>query len=184
MGNESGARPDIHTLIADHSTALYAYAVRLTGNAAEAEDLTQQTFLVAHQKIEQLREADRARGWLYRILRNAFLKSRRKPEPSTPGAAEMDLEAIPAASNSLEIDEQRLQTALATLPEPYRLVLMMFYFEEQSYKEIARQLDLKIGTVMSRLARAKAKLRTELLPVARDGSLGGVMPTPLEEPTS
>ena len=87
MGNEEGVQPDIHTLIADHHAALYAYALRLTARSAEAEDLTQQTFLVAHQKIAQLREADRARGWLYRILRNAFLKNRRKPEPSVPDSA-------------------------------------------------------------------------------------------------
>ena len=78
-------QPDIHTLIAEHSAALYAYAFRLTGRAAEAEDLTQQTFLIAHQKSEQIREAGKARGWLFRVLRNAFLKSIRKPEPSTPG---------------------------------------------------------------------------------------------------
>lgn len=183
MGNERGDPPDIHTLIAEHQAPLYAYAYRLSGRVAEAEDLTQQAFLTAHQKIDQLREPEKARGWLYRILRNAFLKSRRKPEPSTPNSAEPDMESIPVEADSLDIDQQRLQMAIDSLPDQYRLVLMMFYFEELSYKEIAEQLDVKIGTVMSRLARGKSRLRNELLPVARDGSLGGVIPSAeLQEP--
>jgi RNA polymerase sigma-70 factor (ECF subfamily) len=178
------ARPDMETLIADHSAALYAYAYRLSGSAAEAEDLTQQTFLIAHQKAEQIRDHSKARGWLFRVLRNCFLKSRRKPEPSTPGPTETDVDALPEIVSVTDIDGQRLQMALNQLPDAFRLVLVMFYFDEYSYKEIAEQLEIKIGTVMSRLARAKSRLRAELAPAVQDGSLGCVYsPESLQEPT-
>ena len=63
-----------------------------------------------------------------------------------------------------EIDRERLQQAINELPETFRLVLLMYYFEECSYKEIAAQLEIEIGTVMSRLSRAKARLRYQLIP--------------------
>ncbi len=95
----------------------------------------------------------------------------------------MDVLAGPQASDS--VDRQRLEQALDTLPENYRVVLAMFYYEELSYKEIAEQLEIKIGTVMSRLARAKSKLKTELHAAAVDGSLGVSIPVDtLEEPAN
>ncbi|MDP6447965.1 MAG: sigma-70 family RNA polymerase sigma factor, partial [Pirellulaceae bacterium] len=97
------------------------------------------------------------------VLRSCFLKSRRKQQPTTAGALELDVDEIPAAQQSDEIDGQRIQMAVAELPDEFRVVLVMFYFEELSYKEIAEQLDLKIGTVMSRLSRAKGRLRHKLL---------------------
>ena len=182
--DDGSVQPDIDNLIAEHASPLYAYAYRLSGGTAEAEDLTQQTFLIAHQKADQIREQDKARGWLFRVLRNCFLKSRRKPEPSTPGPTEADVDTFPQSVSESDIDEQRLQMALNQLPEPFRLVLVMFYFEEYSYKEIAEQLEIKIGTVMSRLARAKSRLRAELAPAVQDGSLGCIyLPDSLQEPT-
>ena len=68
-------------LVDEHLPVLFAYAFRLTGSADEAEDLTQQTFLVAQERIGQLREAQKARPWLLKVLRNCFLKIRRKPRP-------------------------------------------------------------------------------------------------------
>jgi RNA polymerase sigma-70 factor (ECF subfamily) len=78
-----------------------------------------------------------------------------------------DVDAVveePPDNGSLEIDEEKLQQALIELPDEYRIVLVMFYFEGCSYREIAEQLELPPGTVMSRLARAKAHLRKRLLP--------------------
>src|SRR3954465_13407178 len=69
-------------LVEEHSDLLYRYAYRLTGSAADAEDLTQQTFLAAHRHLDQLRESDRAKSWLCSILRNVYLKQVRSHHPT------------------------------------------------------------------------------------------------------
>jgi RNA polymerase sigma-70 factor (ECF subfamily) len=111
-----------------------------------------------------LRQTESSRSWLYTVLRNGFLKSRRKNRPISAESLDLDMESVsePAPSDD-EIDRERLQLVLDTLPDEYRLVLVMFYFEEYSYREIAAQLDVPIGTVMSRLSRAKQRLRRGLL---------------------
>jgi RNA polymerase sigma-70 factor (ECF subfamily) len=150
-------------LVDEHHRSLYAYAYRLSGSAADAEDLTQQTFLTAHRKLTQLRERDKALPWLYQVLRRHFLKSRRRRQPFSQTDFEIELqEFAPADAVDSPVDSEQLQQALGSLPDDYKLVLLMFYFEELSYKEIAEQLDIPIGTVMSRLARAKSALRTKL----------------------
>jgi RNA polymerase sigma-70 factor (ECF subfamily) len=155
--------PTVQTLIDEYYTGLYRYAYRLSGTAADAEDLTQETFRKALARLGQLRDPDRAKPWLYRILRNAYLhrvrgerRSRVVPLDgvSEPAGCEPDL---PPA-----IDSAELQTALNELDESFRTPVILFYFEEFSYKDIADQLDLPIGTVMSRLARAKSYLRGKL----------------------
>src|SRR6187431_794487 len=72
---------DLVALVHAHQAAVYRYACRLAGNPVEAEDLTQQTFLIAHTKLHQLREAERACSWLLAVTRSCFLKSIRKPRP-------------------------------------------------------------------------------------------------------
>lgn len=156
-----GDRPTIQQLVADHHTVVYRFAFRLTGTAADADDLTQQAFLLAHQKLAQLRDASRSAGWLLAIARNCFLKSRRRgPVPTEP------LLEDPIGESSRElpdwIDPERLQAALARLPDDARTILVLYFFEDCSYREIAESLDVPIGTVMSRLSRAKARLRQEL----------------------
>ena len=140
----AGPVVDIAGLIAAHHAPLYRYAYRLTGMGADAEELTQQAFLIAQQKLHQLREAERAAGWLYAILRSCYLKWRRKRFPMTSTLADLDMADV------------------------LRLILLMFYFEELSYKQIADELEVPIGTVMSRLSRAKQKLRERLS--AEDGN--------------
>jgi RNA polymerase sigma-70 factor (ECF subfamily) len=151
-------------LIHEHHAPLYRYAFRLCGNAADAEDLVQQTFVVAQEKLHQLRQTERSRSWLFTVLRNGFLKSRRKNRPISAESLDLDMESVsePAPSDD-EIDRERLQLVLDALPDEHRLVLVMFYFEEYSYREIAAKLDVPIGTVMSRLSRAKQRLRCGLL---------------------
>lgn len=156
-------RPDIARLVADHHAELYRYALRLTGQTADAEDLTQQTFLIAHAKLDQVRSAESCRGWLFAILRSCFLKSVRSAIPTPATRLDLQLEALPDdVPEELLIDPERLQTALEELAPEFRLVVAMFYFEECSYREIAAQLELPIGTVMSRLSRAKSHLRARL----------------------
>lgn len=154
--------PSLLDLIQDFHAPLYRYAFRLTGQAADAEDLTQQAFLVAQRKRHQIREAERAGAWLFAVLRSCYLKSKRKNAPST--LAEGSIEEFEATeSTALHVlDREKLQLALLDLPEEFRVVVLMFYFEELSYKEIAEQLSIPIGTVMSRLSRAKTHLRLRL----------------------
>jgi len=157
------SRPDIAQLVAEHHQAVYGYAYRLTGSVHDAEDLTQQVFLAAQRKIGQLRSIDMAKSWLFAILRNCFLKDRQRRRPILAADLELRIDTIPAAPQKEEIDRDRLQDALNQLPDAFRLATVMFYFEECSYKEIAERLDVPIGTVMSRLARARANLRSMLL---------------------
>src|SRR5688500_12573797 len=111
---------DIETLVAEHGPVLYRYAYRLTGIAADAEDLTQQVFLTALAKLDQLREPAAARAWLFSVLRRAFLRQRRKPSPQ-PAAnfdVNVDLLAI-EIPEELAFDGEELQQAIEALPDEY-----------------------------------------------------------------
>lgn len=152
-------------LVEEHSDLLYRYAYRLSGSATDAEDLTQQTFLAAHRHLEQLREPGRAKSWLCSILRNVYLKQVRGH--STISLSSLDEVVDCHAETTFEspVDEEQLQAALLELPEEYRSPLILYYFGDLSYKEIAEQLEVPIGTVMSRLARAKSFLKKRLTPL-------------------
>jgi RNA polymerase sigma-70 factor (ECF subfamily) len=159
-----GNRRKVQKLVDDHYVSLYRYAYRLSGSAADADDLTQDAFCQAQLKMGQLRDPNRAKAWLFSILRNRYLHRVRadKNEHLVPLDGVGDLpdrlpEELP------EVDPERLQKALAELPEAFRTPVILYYFEEFSYRDIAEQMELPIGTVMSRLARAKAHLRSRLL---------------------
>ncbi len=157
-------RLDVTTLVAEQLEGVYRYAFRLVGNAADAEDLAQQTFLIAQQKLHQVREPSKARSWLFAVLRSCFLKLRRKRVPLPAASVELNVEEIPDSTSPDDpIDRQQLQLAIDGLADEFKMVLLLFYFEQSSYKEIAEQLDIPIGTVMSRLSRAKSQLRQKLL---------------------
>ncbi len=165
------ARMDVAQLVAEYHQAVYAYAYRLSGSVPDAEDLTQQVFLVAQQKLGQLRKAESARAWLFAILRNTFFKDRQRRRPIPVATLQLDIDAIPAEiPDGEQIDSERLQEAINQLPDGFRVVLIMFYFEGCSYREIAEKLDLPIGTVMSRLARAKGHLRARLFEPEHPGT--------------
>lgn len=151
-------------LVEEHSELLYRYAFRLSGSATEAEDLTQQTFLAAHRHLDQLREPGRAKSWLCSILRNVYLKQVRN-QPVAHVSLQDVAELSTDAGMESPVDEEQLQAALLELPEEYRSPVILFYFGDLSYKEIAEQLAVPIGTVMSRLARAKSFLKKRLVPV-------------------
>jgi RNA polymerase sigma-70 factor (ECF subfamily) len=159
----SQTRPDIQTVVIRYHQDVYRYAYRLVGNQQDAEDLTQQTFLLAQQRLDQVREPERILGWLFAILRSCFLKSERKRRPLAAAGIELDIEEIPDDVSERDVDAQLVQAAIDELPDESKLVVVMFYFEDCSYKEIAAQLGIPIGTVMSRLARAKGRLRQRLL---------------------
>ncbi len=167
--------PSIQRLVEDHYSSLYRYAYRLSGSSADAEDLTQDTFCKAQSNLAQLRDPSRARPWLFSILRNAYLHQVRA-ERQQPCVAldQVGDVAEPLPEPLPDIDPEQLQSALNELSEVYRTPIILYYFEEFGYREIAEQMDLPIGTVMSRLARAKAFLRSRLLPGSETLQAGGL----------
>jgi RNA polymerase sigma-70 factor (ECF subfamily) len=173
---------ELAALVVAHHAAVYRYAHRLCGCPIEAEDLTQQTFLIAQQKFDQLREPDRACSWLLAVVRSCFLKSIRKTRPLPIANFDTLVEHVAVRTPTVEeIDHDQLAAALAELPEEFRLVVVMFYFEELSYQEIAEELEIPVGTVMSRLSRGKSHLRRRLAPLQDEPSAVSAprgMPTP------
>jgi RNA polymerase sigma-70 factor (ECF subfamily) len=159
-----GRQRVVEQMVEEHYAPLYRYAYRLTGSAADAEDLTQEAFCKAQVNLGQLRDPGRARPWLFSILRNAYLHRIRsgRHERAVP-LEEIGDVPEPLPEPLPEIDPERLQEALHNLPEVFRTPVILYYFEDFSYRDIAEQMDLPIGTVMSRLARAKAYLRGRLL---------------------
>ncbi|MGB6041740.1 MAG: sigma-70 family RNA polymerase sigma factor [Pirellulales bacterium] len=158
-----GSTVDISALVSTYHGDLYGYAYRLCGSAFDAEDLVQQAFLIAHQKCHQIRNHAAARGWLYTVLRNCYLKDRRRRRPDV--LPDVDLPAAQLDSEHFDdqwIDHEELQSALDELPDRFKVVLVMFYYEECSYRDIASRLGIAPGTVMSRLSRAKSYLRKKL----------------------
>jgi RNA polymerase sigma-70 factor (ECF subfamily) len=150
--------------------SLYNFAHWLTGSREEAEDLVQETYLKAFKGFAAFQQGTNLRAWMYRILRNTFLTSR--TGLSVKMAEALDLEddrtALPVTSATPEslllarADQQAVQDALERLPVPFREVILLCDMEEMSYQEIAETLGIPIGTVMSRLSRARKAMR-ELL---------------------
>lgn len=159
-----GSQRSVQQLVDQHYEPLYRYAFRLSGSAADAEDLTQEAFCKAQLQMGQLREPKRAKAWLFSILRNAYLHRARSQRQHRQVALENVGELPEPAGEPLpDVDRDQLQRALNELPEVFRTPIILYYFEDFSYRDIAEQMDLPIGTVMSRLARAKAYLRTRLM---------------------
>jgi RNA polymerase sigma-70 factor, ECF subfamily len=159
-----GSTRTLVELVENHYSSLFRYAYRLTGNSQEAEDLTQDAFCQAQLKWAQLRDVERARPWLFTILRNAYLHKVRDRKM----ACTLNIEEIGELPERLPdplppIDPRQLQKALDELPEVFRTPIILFYFEDFSYRDIADQMDVPIGTVMSRLARAKGFLKNRLM---------------------
>jgi RNA polymerase sigma-70 factor (ECF subfamily) len=154
----------VRQMVLDYAAPLYRYAFRLTGRVADAEDLVQQTFLAAQTQRDQLRDPSRLSAWLHAILRHAWCKLCRRERIHGEALSVLEANGRSAQRPEETFDRERLQTALNDLPEEFRLVVLMFFFEDLSYQEISAQLGIPIGTVMSRLSRAKQHLRRRLVP--------------------
>lgn len=166
-GNPSGGRrpPVISAaqLVERHLEAVYRYAYRLSGNQDQAEELTQQAFLLACDRLGQLRRPERARAWLLAIVRNCYWQQLRHQRRESQAASEELWDRWPQPAPAEELwDAEQLQQALDRLPPEYRVVLLMHYFEQATYRQIAQRLEIPLGTVMSRLSRAKSRLRNLL----------------------
>ena len=150
-----------------HFERLYNLACWLTHDRQEAEDLVQETYAKALKGFSSFRSGTNFRAWIYRILRNAFLTSRTglKATATVPLDLEGEVEALPTDKETPESillqrsDNQLVQHALDELPVAYREILLLCEVEEMSYQEISATLAIPIGTVMSRLSRARKALR-------------------------
>ena len=164
---------------------LYGAAVRLTRNPADAEDLLQEAYLRAYRAFASFKEGTNLRAWLYRILTNAYINvyRKRQREPQTVSTddtpewylydqlAEGGREPSAEAEVLESIPDEEVQDALASLPEQFRLAVLLADVEGFSYKEIAEILEVPIGTVMSRLHRGRRALEKLLMDVVRERGL-------------
>jgi RNA polymerase sigma-70 factor, ECF subfamily len=148
---------------------LYNFAHWLAQDRTEAEDLVQETYVKALKGFSSFQPGTNFRAWMYRILRNTFLTSRTGLKASATVALDADdgpeLSAGPETPETIFIEHsqhQFLQAALEALPVHFREVLLLCEVEEMSYQEIGEALSIPIGTVMSRLSRARKALRESL----------------------
>jgi RNA polymerase sigma factor (sigma-70 family) len=161
-------------LVETYYSGLYRFALSLARNASDASDLTQQTFFIWATKGHMLRDQSKAKTWLFTTLYREFLRLRRQGGRTTaiedlpPSEQDVpDLDAGVVGKMDAQLVLESLQEVASTFREP----LTLFYLQELSYVEIAEILDVPIGTVMSRLSRGKAQLRTVLAQKSKGGEL-------------
>jgi RNA polymerase sigma-70 factor, ECF subfamily len=164
-------------------SSLYPAALRMTRNPADAEDLVQETFLRAYRGFAGFQEGTNLKAWLYRILTNSFINTYRKKqrEPVTvDGPDDLDewylfdrlgaRHVEPSAETEVldTIPDEDVKRALESLPEGFRLAVLLADVEGFSYKEIAEMMGIPIGTVMSRLHRGRKALEKALWETAKE----------------
>ncbi|HWC09674.1 MAG TPA: sigma-70 family RNA polymerase sigma factor [Acidimicrobiales bacterium] len=176
----------------EHMPSLYTAALRMTRSPADAEDLVQDTYLKAYRGFETFQEGTNLKAWLYRILTNTFINSyrakKRRPEETDIDDVEnlylyRRLGGLEGATSGRSAEEEVLdrftetdvKEALESLPEQFRLAVLLGDVEGFSYKEIAEILDVPIGTVMSRLHRGRRALQKRLYDFGRQR---GLVPEP------
>lgn len=168
MGPQDGSFEELAMPLFDQ---LYNFAHWLTQNRDEAEDLVQETYTKALKGFSSFLPGTNFRAWMYRILRNTFLTSRTglRATLTVPLEPEEDGPELAVESGTPETillersSSQMLQSAIDELPVHFREVILLCEVEEMSYQEIAETLSIPIGTVMSRLSRARKTLRERLL---------------------
>jgi RNA polymerase sigma-70 factor (ECF subfamily) len=159
------AREDFDREAWPHFREIYRAALRLTRRPAEAEDLAQEVFLQAWKSFDRFERGTNCRAWLYRILWNVDHQRMRKKVPATLGAEGEALlgETLAAQETTpTEIRDEEVSAALEALSGEHRRILLLSDVEEFTYKEIASILRVPMGTVMSRLSRARAALREKV----------------------
>ena len=178
---------EFETMVQELANPLMATALRLTRHRAEAEDLVQESLYRAYRSLSSFRKGSRFRAWMFRILHNAFInRSRReglapvavdpvtinREDVSHPVPGMTSVDELPDLADH-HFDEQ-VKGALDELPEVYRMPLVLFALGDLSYQEIADTLEVPIGTVMSRLHRARRQLKDTLAEYVAQRRLGGV----------
>jgi RNA polymerase sigma-70 factor (ECF subfamily) len=177
-------------LAMEYMPALFTAAMRMTRNQADAEDLVQETYLKAYRAFDSFTEGSNLRAWLYKILTNTYINSyrskRRRPEETDlddveelylyrrMSGAELSSLAQSAEDVALEsFADDEVKLALESLPEQFRLAVLLADVEGFSYKEIAEIADVPVGTVMSRIHRGRRALQKALYDLATRRGLVG-----------
>ena len=167
--------PPLKIEFTEYLDGLYGYALALSRDRADAEDLVQETCLRAIRASGQLRADSHVKGWLFTILRNIWLNQIRQRR-TTPQVVELDLDGSDGTGLSSNVDDphtsyvsqlerDQVRAAIHELPLEFREIVILREFEDLSYQQIADILDCPLGTVMSRLARARVRLRDLLTPL-------------------
>lgn len=171
----------------EYVNQLYAAALRMTRNPADAEDLVQEAYLKAYAAFHQYQPGTNLKAWLYRILTNTFINSYRKKQrqPQETGGDTIEDWQIARAANhtssdgkSAEIEaleripDSDIKKALQALPDDFRMVVYYADVEGLPYKEISQIMDTPMGTVMSRLHRGRRQLREMLADYAAERGFG------------
>ncbi len=154
------AEVEFEKLVKLYYRDLYRFGLSLTGSEADACDLTQETFYVWANKRDQIKNPAKVKSWLFTTLHRQFLQTRRhrthfKHEPIDDASPDLPHVATDCVDR---VDAQTLLTFLAQLDENHRAPLVLYYLEDLSYNEIAETLAVPLGTVQSRIGRAKVKL--------------------------
>lgn len=165
---------------------VYRFALSLTRDEADAEDVVQETFLRAYRSWDTFQQGSDARRWLFTICRNVFLRSKEREKPQVDIAdAEAEASAAVYAHTTARQDgtadalltqidlQPALRRALDDLQEPFRSAVVLVDVEDQSYESAAQILDVPIGTVRSRLFRGRRLLQDALFAHARDLGFAG-----------
>ncbi len=176
--SKQGDREAFNRLVERYSTQIYNFAYRMTNSREDAEDIYQNAFIHAFRGIKSFRADAAFSTWLYRIVRNAYLdeQKRRRARPHTSledyietedGAFTREVvDDAPSLDEVVQTNERRrvIQRAIAQLPERQREILVLYEMHGFSYEEIAGILEINVGTVKSRLNRARTSLRDRLSP--------------------
>jgi RNA polymerase sigma-70 factor (ECF subfamily) len=159
----------LDTTLSCYTDGLFGYAMVLSRNPAEAADVVQETYVRALKAQKNLRPSSNVKSWLFTILRNIWLNQlrheRNAPEIVVLEAHEsianvaVETSKDPHGQYVSGIDQERVRNAIQQLPEEFREIIVLREYEGLSYQEIAALLHCPAGTVMSRLARARSKLR-------------------------
>lgn len=144
----------------DHVAGLRRYALALTGNRQDAEDLVQETLARAIAAVQSWRREGSLRAWLFSIMHNTFMSEARR-RPSADRIVSLDdlPDPVQPAPQLLQLEVEDVLSALAHLPAPQRAALSLVAVEDFSYADAARILEIPVGTLMSRLARGREALR-------------------------
>jgi RNA polymerase sigma-70 factor (ECF subfamily) len=174
---QAGDERAFEAIVEHYQRAVFALAYRMTYDATQAEDMVQEVFLRLWRKFASFDTARPLRPWLMRLATNTcinLLKRRRLPtvsvHPDDDGQAREPADDAPRAPEVAEHREllERLEQAIAQLPEDYRLIVTLRNVEGLSYEDIAQTLDCPLGTVKVRLFRARERLRVLLEPLMGD----------------
>lgn len=159
-------------MLSEHIDGLYSYALALSRDRVDAEDLVQETYVRAIRAVRRLRKESNVKSWMFTILRNIWLNQLPQPRAAVQAPGNEIDQVLPASRACsakdpcslllTSLDQDQVRQAISRLPVESREIILLREFEDLSYQEIAGVLKCPIGTVMSKLGRARSKLRALL----------------------